>query len=94
MQKKLQVRCDRHIQSIHFTLIWNNPDKYKNHFVLIGTFHLTGAYFKMVSKKMSGSGLSDIMLEAGLIGSGSIQGVFTGRHFEGQGIVIKLLLRH
>ncbi|KAH3695903.1 hypothetical protein DPMN_083361 [Dreissena polymorpha] len=36
----------------------------------------------MVGKKMSGPGLADIMLEAGLIGSGSIQGVFTERHFE------------
>ncbi|MCG7882443.1 MAG: hypothetical protein JAY96_12745 [Candidatus Thiodiazotropha endolucinida] len=65
-----------------FPLIWNNPQKYANHIVMIGTFHLVCAYLKMLGKKMAGSGLSDVMLEAGLIGTGSIQGVLTGKHYE------------
>ena len=63
-------------------LIWNDPDKYKNHIVMVGTFHLVCAYFKMVGKKMAGSGLSDVLLEAGLIGSGSVHGVLSGKHYE------------
>jgi hypothetical protein len=35
----------------------------------------------MIGKKMEGTGLSDILLEAGLIGSGSITGVMTGKHY-------------
>ena len=31
---------------------------------------------------MAGSGLSDVMIEAGLIGSGSIHGVLSGKHYE------------
>ena len=31
---------------------------------------------------MNGSGFSDILLEAGLIGSGSLQGVISGKHYE------------
>lgn len=65
-----------------FPIIWNNPNEYRDHIVLIGTFHLTCAYLKMVGKKMAGSGLADVFLEAGLIGTGSIQGVLTGRHYE------------
>ena len=53
-------------------LVWNDPEKYKNHIVMVGTLHLVFAYFKMVGKKMAGSGLSDVFLEAGLIGSGSV----------------------
>jgi hypothetical protein len=30
---------------------------------------------------MEGIGLSDILLEAGLIGSGSVTGVMTGKHY-------------
>jgi hypothetical protein len=30
---------------------------------------------------MAGTGLSDILLEAGLIGSGSVTGVITGKHY-------------
>jgi hypothetical protein len=48
---------------------------------MIGTFNVVGAYFKMIGKKMEGTGLSDILLEAGLIGSGSVTGVMTGKHY-------------
>lgn len=65
-----------------YPLVRNNPQKYKNHIILIGTFHLVCAYVKMVGKKMAGSGLSDVLLEAGLTGSGSIQGVLRGKHYE------------
>ena len=64
-----------------FALIWNDPNKYKNHIVMVGRFHLVCAYFKMVGK-MAGSGLSDVLLEAGLIGSGSVHGVLSGKHYE------------
>ena len=56
-----------------YPLIWNNPTRYENHIVLIGTFHLACAYLRMLGKKMNGSGMSDILLEAGLISSGSDQ---------------------
>ena len=65
-----------------FPLVWNSPDKYKSHIILIGTFHLVCAYMKMMGKKMAGSGLSDILLEAGLIGSGSLTGVLSGKHYD------------
>ena len=63
-------------------LIWYDPDKYKNHIVMVGTFHLVCAYFKMVGKKLAGSGLSDVLLEAGLIVSVSVHGVLSGKHYE------------
>ena len=36
----------------------------------------------MVGKQMACSGLSDIILEAGLINSGSLKGVITGQQYE------------
>ena len=65
-----------------YPLIWNNPKQYEKHIVLIGTFHLVCAYLKMVGKKMDGSGLSDILLESGLIASGSLQGVISGKNYD------------
>ncbi|KAL5013682.1 hypothetical protein ScPMuIL_007952 [Solemya velum] len=63
-------------------LIWNTTVKYQKHIVMIGTFHLICAYLRMVGKKMACSGLSDVMLEAGLIWTGSSQGVHTGKHYD------------
>ena len=55
-----------------YPLIWNMPKCYKDYTVLIDTFCLICAYIKMVGKKMTGSGLADILLEVVLISSGSI----------------------
>ena len=65
-----------------YPITWNNPDRYQNHIILIGTFHLECAFMRMLGKKMDGSGLADILLEAGLIGSGSLQGVLSGKHYD------------
>ena len=65
-----------------YPLIWSQPEKYSTHIILIGTFHLSCAFMKMLAKKMEGSGFSDILLEADLIGSGSIKGVLSGKHYD------------
>ena len=65
-----------------FPIIWQDPDRYRKHIILIGTFHIECAFMKMLGKKMKGSGLQDILLEAGLISSGSVAGVLTGKHYD------------
>ena len=62
--------------------VFNDPLKYKDHIVLIGSFHATMAYLKMIGKKINGSGLEDILIEAELISSGSLKGVMSGKHFD------------
>jgi hypothetical protein len=64
-----------------YPLVFSRPIKYKNHIIMIGTFHIICAYFKMVGHKMNGSGLSDVLMEAGLIASGSLNGVMNGKHY-------------
>ena len=55
---------------------------------MMGTFHIVCAYFKMIGKKMAGTGLSYVLLEASLVGSGSINGVV--RTMPGRCIATKL----
>ena len=64
-----------------YPIIWNQPKKFDDHIIMIGTFHVVCAYFKMIGKKMEGTGLSGILLKAGLIGSGSVTGVMTGKYY-------------
>lgn len=64
-----------------YPLVWNNPDRYKKHIVLIGSFHVICAYLKMIGKKMQGTGLGDVFLEAGLITSGSLDSVLKGKQY-------------
>ena len=64
-----------------YPLIWNNPLRYQKHIVMIGSFHVICAYLKMLGKKMKGTGLDDIFVEAGLITPGSLQGVISGKNY-------------
>jgi len=64
-----------------YPLVWNSPQKYEKHIILIGTFHLVCAYMKMIGKKMAGTGLRDVLVEAGLISGGSLDGVISGKHY-------------
>ena len=64
-----------------YPLVWNYPKRYENHIIMIGTFHLACSYFKMIGKKMECSGLSGVLLEAGLISPGSLSGVPSGKSY-------------
>jgi len=64
-----------------YPLIWKSPDFYADHIVMIGTFHLASAYLKMVGKKMNGSALAEVLLESGLMSSGSMDGVMTRKNY-------------
>ena len=64
-----------------YPLTWNYPDIFSNHIILIGTFHLTMSYFKVIGKKMEATGLTDILMEAGLVGSGTIGGIMSGKNY-------------
>ena len=62
-----------------FPIIWNEPRKYKNHIIMIGSFHILCAYMNMIGDKMQGAGLSDILLESELMSCGSVVGVLKGK---------------
>ena len=73
--------CDLGVCMKAYPLVWNYPNRYAKHIILIGTFHLTCAYFRMIGKKMDACGLSDVLFEAGLVGSGTIYGVLSGKNY-------------
>ena len=64
-----------------YPIIWNNPARFSKHIVMMGSFHIVCGYLKMLGKKMNGSGLDDIFIEAGLITSGSVHGVMNGKNY-------------
>ena len=64
-----------------YPLVWNYPQKFDRHIIMIGTFHLAMGYYHMIGKKMEGSGFADVLLETNLVSSGSIHGVLTGKNY-------------
>ena len=80
-QKYAIVTYDLGVCLKAYPLIWNYSERYKNHIVMIGTFHIICAYMKMVAKKMKGSGFSDILMESDLMTSGSMVSVLSGKGY-------------
>ena len=64
-----------------YPIIWKNPEFYDDHIVMIGSFHLICAYLKMIGKKMNESGLVDVLLEAGVMSVGSMNGVMSAKNY-------------
>ena len=62
-------------------ILWKNPSIYEEHIILPGVFHLMMGYCKMIMKKMAGSGIIEILLEANMITSGSVKGVISGKNY-------------
>ena len=59
-----------------YPIIWRNPDFYDDHIVMIGSFHLICAYLKM-----NESGIADVLLEAGVMPVGSMNGVMSRKNY-------------
>ena len=78
-QKYVITTYDLDVHMKAFPIIWNEPRKYKNHIIMIGSFHILGAYMKMIGNKMQGTGLSDILLESEFMSCGSLIGVLKGK---------------
>ena len=75
-----------------YPLIWNVPERYAKHIILTGTFYLTCAYFRMIGKKMDGRGLTDVLLEAGLVSSRTVFGLLSGKNYSHAMVCHKIVL--
>ena len=63
-----------------YPLIWTKPG-YEKHIIMIGSFHLIGAYLKAIGKKMKDSGIHEVLLEAELTTPGSLTGIIDGKNY-------------
>ena len=54
-----------------YPLVWSSEEKYKSHIIIIVTFIPSSNNWK----EMTGSGFSDVLLEAGMITTGSLTGL-------------------
>lgn len=72
-----QVSYDLGIGKIAFPL----KSTEKNVFIHFGTFHNQMAFFKGVGSFIDGCGLTNVLVEAGLIGTGYVATFLSGKHF-------------
>ena len=47
----------------------------------MGTFHTVCAFLAAIGKRFSGARLQDILIESGIVATGSVSGVLHGKHY-------------
>ena len=64
-----------------YSLVWQFPDKFSNVIVRMGVFHTICSIFGTLGKLLRGSGFSEIVIEANICASGSLERVLSGKHY-------------
>ena len=61
--------------------MWKEREEFANVVLRMGSFHITCVFLAVLGKRFGDSGLADLLLESTLVGSGSLQGVLQGKHY-------------
>ena len=64
-----------------FHAICNYPNTFSNVVLHLGDFHYMKEIFTIIGNLVSGSGFEDIVFQAGMCSSGSLNGVLSGSHY-------------
>ena len=71
--------CGAAMKAYH--VLWNNPDTFSDVILHLGDFHAMMEIFNIIGTIVAGSRFEDIIFQAGLCASGSLNGVMKGKHY-------------
>lgn len=80
-QRDVIVVLDQAIYAKALEVLWQNKDQFQRLVVRIGSFHTICAFLAAIGKRFGDAGLADVLMESGVVGSGSVTGVIEGRHY-------------
>eukprot|EP00057_Strongylocentrotus_purpuratus_P015294 XP_011669768.1 PREDICTED: uncharacterized protein LOC105440883 [Strongylocentrotus purpuratus] len=80
-QDTVVIVCDQAIYSKAQQIRWKDPHLSARTVVRMGDFHTTMNFLACIGKRFKDGGLQDIIIESGLIATGSVNGVLSGHHF-------------
>ena len=80
-QKDVIVVFDQTIYAKALEIMWQNQQHFQRLVVRMGAFHIACAYLAALGKRFGDAGLSDILIESGVVAKGSVAGVLEGRHY-------------
>ena len=90
-QKITIITFDLAVVMKAYSIMWQNPEEYSGVLVRIGVFHTICSYLGVIGKMIAGTGFEDIVIEAGVCASGSIDQMLRGKHYNRSMRVHKLM---
>lgn len=79
--EKIVLVFDQAIYSKIQEMRWTNDEYCSRTIVRLGEFHTAMAFLGILGKRFGAAGFSDIMIEANIVASGSMNGVLSGHHY-------------
>jgi len=80
-QKFTFVTFDLAAAKLAFNVKFHNPEQFSNVTVHLGAFHTICAYMAALGRMMEGSGFEELVLDAGICASGSLDQMISGKHY-------------
>ena len=75
------VVLDQAIYAKALEVVWKQKEKFNSIVLRMGSFHITCVFLSVMGKRFKDGGLRDLLLESTLVGSGSLNGVLEGKHY-------------
>lgn len=72
---------DQAIYAKALEIQWQNQEEFQRLVIRMGAFHTICAFMAAIGKRFGDAGLSDVLIESGIVASGSVSGVLEGRHY-------------
>lgn len=91
-QRYTFITMDLAAAKLAYDIKWHSPLQYADVYINLGAFHIMCSYMGALGKMMCGSGLEEIIIEAGVCASGSIDRVMSGKHYNRAMRVHQLML--
>ena len=80
-QRDVIVVFDQAIYAKALEIVWQNPQEFQCVVLRMGTFHTVCAFLAAIGKRFSGARLEDVLIESGIVATGSVSGVLQGKHY-------------
>ncbi|XP_071577048.1 uncharacterized protein [Temnothorax nylanderi] len=77
----MQVTYDLAIAKIAYKIQSEEKEEFKQLFIHLSAFHIIMAYFKAVGKFINGCGITNMLVDTGILAQGSVNGFILGSHF-------------
>ena len=91
-QKHTVLTFDEAIYSKAKEIQWRCQDEFKDTVIRLGGFHTAMTFISLIGKRYEESGLEDLLVEAGVYGSGSVMKIMNGKSYNKGVRALKLLM--
>ena len=75
------VVLDQTIYAKALEVVWKKKEEFTSIVLRMGSFHITCVFLSVIGKCFRDGGLRDLLLESTLVGSGFLNGVLEGKHY-------------